>query len=103
MVVRLTGKTQDIEDVRNFFVPLPSGNQIPLQQVANIDYKLVPAQISREDGKRRIVIGFNVQGRDVKSVVNEVQQKLDEKIKLPPGYYFTYGGSFQNLEEATDG
>lgn len=103
LVVRLTRQNrQDIDDVKNLFVPLPSGSQIPLQQVANIDYSLGANQISREDARRRIVIGFNVSGRDVKSVVTEIQQQLDAEIKLPPGYYFTFGGSFKNLEEATN-
>ncbi|HLG35973.1 MAG TPA: CusA/CzcA family heavy metal efflux RND transporter, partial [Bacteroidia bacterium] len=102
LVVRLAQQNrQDIDDVKNLFVPLPGGAQIPLQQVANIDYTLGANQISREDAKRRIVIGFNVSGRDVKSVVTDVQQKLNEKIKLPAAYYFTYGGSFKNLEEAS--
>ncbi len=101
LVVRLLQQNRkDIDDVKNLFVPLPSGSQIPLQQVAIIDYALGANQISREDAKRRIVIGFNVSGRDVKSIVSELKQKLDDKVKLPTGYYFTYGGSFKNLEEA---
>lgn len=102
LVVRLSEeRRQDIEDVRNLYVPLPSGGQIPLQQVATIDYVNGPAQISREDAKRRIVIGINVRGRDVKSVVNEIAQKLDQQVKLPTGYYYTYGGQFENLVKAT--
>ena len=101
LVVRLLQQNRkDIDDVKNLFVPLPSGSQIPLQQVAKIDYVLGANQISREDAKRRIVIGFNISGRDVKSIVNELKQKLDDKVKLPAAYYFTYGGSFKNLEEA---
>jgi cobalt-zinc-cadmium resistance protein CzcA len=101
LVVRLEkDKRLDIDDVRNLYIPLGSGDQIPLKQVATIDYALGTNQISREDAKRRIVIGFNVSGRDMKSVVNELQQKLEEEIKLPSGYYFSYGGSFKNLEEA---
>ncbi len=103
LVVRLDeAHRSSIEDVSNLFIPLPNGDQIPLSQVANIDYKLGPAQISREDGKRRIYVGFNVQGRDVASVVNEIQDKLAEQVKLPTGYYFTYGGQFENLQQATD-
>ncbi|HUM45752.1 MAG TPA: CusA/CzcA family heavy metal efflux RND transporter, partial [Chitinophagales bacterium] len=101
LVVRLQQQNrQDIDDVKNLFVPLPAGGQIPLQQVADIDYTLGANQISREDAKRRIVVGFNVSGRDVKSIVSELQAKLDKEVKLPVGYYFTYGGSFKNLEEA---
>lgn len=103
LVVRLDEQHRcSIEDVSNLFIPLPNGDQIPLSQVATIDYKLGPAQISREDGKRRIYVGFNVQGRDVASVVNEIQDRLTEQVKLPTGYYFTYGGQFENLEKATN-
>lgn len=102
LVVRLDSTHRsDIVDVRNLLIPLSTGSQIPLSQVADIDYKLGPAQISRESGKRRIVIGFNVTDRDVKSVVNEIQEELDRKVQLPVGYYFSYGGQFENLEKAT--
>jgi cobalt-zinc-cadmium resistance protein CzcA len=90
LVVRLDSTSRSsIEDVNNLLIPTPSGSQIPLSQVANINFKLGPAQISREAGKRRIVIGFNIQDRDVQSVVKEIQDKLASKIKLPSGYYFT--------------
>lgn len=101
LVVRLQNDSrQDISNLKNLFVSLPSGSQIPLEQVADIKLEPGFSQISREDGKRRIVIGFNVRGRDVKSVVNEIQANLDAKLKMPPGYYTTYGGQFQNLVEA---
>jgi cobalt-zinc-cadmium resistance protein CzcA len=101
LVVRLQNDSrQDIENLKNLYVSLPSGSQIPLAQVADIAFEPGPIQVSREDGKRRIVIGFNVRGRDVKSVVNEIQANLDAKLKMPPGYYTTYGGQFQNLVEA---
>jgi len=103
LVVRLDSANRgNIEDVSNLMIPTAKNIQIPLSQVANINYKLGPAQISREAGKRRIVIGFNVSGRDVQSVVQEIQQQLSVKIKLPPGYYFTYGGQFENLKKASD-
>jgi cobalt-zinc-cadmium resistance protein CzcA len=63
--------------------------------------ELGPAQISREDGKRRIVVGFNIKGRDVASVVSDIQKELNEKVKLPEGYYYTYGGTFENLQAAS--
>ncbi len=88
------------EDVSELLVATPSGNQIPLSQVATVAFKQGPAQISRDDGKRRIVVGFNVQERDVKTVVEEIRQKLDTQIKLPAGYYYTFGGTFENLEKA---
>ncbi len=102
LVVRLQNQSRrDIEDVRNLYIPLPSGEQVPLQQLATIDYEIGPAQITREDAKRRISIGFNVPFRDIKSAVKELQEKLNKEVKLPPGYYFSYGGQFQNLEEAS--
>lgn len=103
LVVKLdTLNRTSIEDVRNLYIPIGNGNQVPLYQVADIDFKEGPAQISREDGKRRIVIGFNVHNRDVASVVKDVQNKLDKNVKLPVGYYFTYGGTFENLQQATE-
>ncbi len=103
LVVRLDSTSRrSIDDVNNLLIPTPTGNQIPLSQVAKIDFKLGPAQISREAGKRRIVIGFNIQDRDVQSVVKEIQEKLATKVKLPSGYYFTYGGTFENLQKASN-
>lgn len=102
LVVRLDSLYRtNIDDVSNLMIPTNTGNQIPLSQVATISYKLGAAQISRESSKRRIVIGFNVSGRDVQSVVEDIQQKLNEQIKLPTGYYFTYGGQFENLQKAS--
>ncbi|MBL7818893.1 MAG: CusA/CzcA family heavy metal efflux RND transporter [Saprospiraceae bacterium] len=101
LVVRLAkDERQDISNVKNLFISLPTGSQIPLEQVADVTYENGPAQVSREEGKRRIVIGFNVRGRDVKSVVDDIQTRLDAKLKLPEGYYITYGGQFENLVEA---
>jgi len=68
--------------------------------VATVSYEQGPVQVSRENGKRRITVGLNVRGRDIKSVVEEIQQKLDKNFKLPAGYYITYGGQFENLQEA---
>lgn len=102
LVVRLDSTYRtDIDDVSNLMIPTNTGNQIPLSQVATISYKLGASQISRESSKRRIVIGFNVSGRDVQSVVEEIQEKLNAQIKLPTGYYFTYGGQFENLQKAS--
>lgn len=103
LVVRLDSlHRENIEDVNQLMIATNTGAQIPLFQLANINYKLGPAQISREEGKRRIVIGFNVSGRDIESVVNEIQEKLNQQVKLPSGYYFTYGGQFENLQAATN-
>ncbi len=103
LVVRLdSAYRSSIDDVGNLMVPTNTDLQVPLAQVATVSYKLGAAQISREEGKRRIVIGFNVSGRDVESVVTDIQKQLATKIQLPSGYYFTYGGQFQNLKEASE-
>ncbi len=102
LVVRLhSTHRNNIEDVSHLYIPTANGTQIPLSQVADIKMELGPAQISREDAKRRIVVGFNVKDRDVASVVEDIQKQLNEKVKLPEGYYFTYGGTFENLQAAS--
>jgi heavy metal efflux system protein len=101
LVVRLNKENrQGLEDVRNLFVTTSKGQQIPLSQVAEIEFKVGPNQIQRDDTKRRITVAFNVRGRDVESIVQEIQQKTDAQLKLPSGYYLTYGGQFKNLVEA---
>lgn len=101
LVVRLNQQSRrDLTDVRNLLIATPSGTQIPLSQVATVEIKEGPNQIQREDAKRRIVVGFNVRGRDVQSVVNELSEKVNAQLKLPPGYYVTYGGQFENLVQA---
>ncbi len=102
LVVRLdSSHRKDVEDVAHLFIPVGNGAQIPLSQVAEVKMELGPAQISREDGKRRIVVGFNVKDRDVASVVKDIQEQLGAKVKLPEGYYFSYGGTFENLQAAS--
>ncbi|MDR1878507.1 MAG: CusA/CzcA family heavy metal efflux RND transporter [Bacteroidales bacterium] len=101
IVLRLQQELRnDIHTIGNLYLPVPSGGSIPLNQVAEIKYQEAPAQISHEDGERRIYVGFNVKGRDVQSTVAEIQDLLEQKLKLPSGYYYTYGGQFKNLEEA---
>jgi cobalt-zinc-cadmium resistance protein CzcA len=101
LVVRLIGeKRQDLADVQNLLIPTPNGLQIPLSQLAKVEITEGPNQIQREDAKRRIVVGFNVRGRDVQSIVKELQTKVEAQIKFPAGYYPTYGGAFENLNEA---
>ena len=101
LVVRLKSeRRKNIQDVRDLLIPSPSGNYIPLSQLADVEIKDGPNQIQREDAKRRIVIGFNVKGRDVQSIVDELQSKVEEQIKLPPSYFVTYGGAFENLNAA---
>ena len=101
LIVRLDKvRDADEEKVKGIFVPLPNGSQIPLSQIADVSFQSAPAQISREDAERRIVVEANVRGRDIQSVVEDMQHKLDTELKLPPGYFLTYGGTFQNLKEA---
>jgi heavy metal efflux system protein len=101
MVVRLDESfRKSVNDVNNLTVALPNGSQLPLDQVADIYIKSGPAQVSREDTKRRITVGFNVRNRDVQSVISEVSRQIDRQIKLPAGYYVSYGGQFRNLEAA---
>jgi cobalt-zinc-cadmium resistance protein CzcA len=101
LAVRLDQRQRkDLEDVRNLLIPTPNGVQIPLYQLANVEIKSGPNQIQREDAKRRIVVGFNVRGRDVQSIVKELQQKVETHIQFPSGYYIKYGGAFENLNAA---
>lgn len=101
MVVRLnTEQRKNLEDVQNLLIPTPQGTQISLSQLANVEIKNSPNQIQREDAKRRIVVGFNIQDRDVQSIVTELQQEVEAKLKFPTGYYVTYGGAFENLKAA---
>ncbi len=91
---------QDIENVKNLPIQLPNGGFIPFSAIADIVYQAGPAQISREGTKRRINIGIGVLNRDVESLVAEIQDVLGKKVKLPSGYYFEYGGAFENLQNA---
>lgn len=98
LVVRLASENrQNLEDVKNLLIQTSNGNQIPLQQVADVSIKESVNQIQRDDAKRRIIVGFNVRGRDVQSIVEELQTQISTQIKLPTGYYITYGGAFENL------
>ena len=101
LVVRLaTTERKNLEDVQNLLIPTPNGHQMPLSQLATVSIKDGPNQIQREDAKRRIVVGFNVKGRDVQSIVEELQQKVNAQIKFPAGYFVNYGGAFENLNQA---
>ncbi len=103
VVIRLAeAYRQDINNLKNLYIDLPNGSQVPLKEVADISYKPGPMQISRDNTYRRISVGVNVRGRDVKTMVEEIQRKLEAEVKLPPGYYVSYGGSFENLQRATD-
>ncbi len=102
LVVRLdsTHRT-DLTDLRNLYIPLPRGGAVPLGELADIRYEEAPAQISRENTKRRITIGINVLNRDVASVVEDIQAKIEKGVPLPEGYYYSYGGTFENLQQAS--
>ncbi|MCR4289052.1 MAG: CusA/CzcA family heavy metal efflux RND transporter [Candidatus Scalindua sp.] len=101
LVVRLDkGSRKGLDDVKNLFINKPFGNQIPLDQVADVSFQEGPNQIQRDDTKRRITIGFNVRDRDVESIVDEIKQKIDKSVRLPVGYFITYGGQFENLVKA---
>lgn len=103
LVVRLSEAARDdISQVGQLYVPLPNGGQVQLSELAQVTLEDGPQQVSREDARRRITVGFNVRGRDVESVVEEIQAKLASRVKLPPGYFIRYGGQFENLIEARD-
>ncbi|NCT93833.1 MAG: CusA/CzcA family heavy metal efflux RND transporter [Chitinophagaceae bacterium] len=102
LVVRLNQEQkQNIANIQNLMVGLPDGHQVPLNVLADIQLQDGPYQIQREDAQRRITIGFNVRGRDVQTIVEELQQKVVKQMKFPSGYYITYGGQFENLQHAT--
>jgi cobalt-zinc-cadmium resistance protein CzcA len=101
LVVRMDSlHRQDIQNLRELYVELPNGGQIPLQEVAEVDFENAPVEVSRDDTHRRITIGINVRNRDVESVVADIQKVMKEKVVLPAGYYVTYGGTFENLQAA---
>ncbi|MFN5938883.1 MAG: efflux RND transporter permease subunit [Polaromonas sp.] len=91
---------QSVDAIGNTLLLTPGGAQVPLSSVASIALIDGPAQISREGGKRRVVVGANVEGRDLAGFVAEVQRRIDSDIQLPEGYYFKYGGQFENMERA---
>ena len=103
MVVRLAGDARNnITDIRNLQINTSQGAQIPLSMVASVEEIEGVNQIQRERGKRRIVIGFNIQDRDVQTIVKELQQKVQEKLNLPRAYTITFGGSFENMTAAKE-
>ncbi len=102
IVLRMNKDLRNSADaLRDLYIPLPNGGTVPLQQVATIGYEDAPSQITHDEGQRRIYIGFNVRGRDVKRTIKDIQERLDQQLKLPTGYYYSYGGQFKNMEEAT--
>ncbi|MDF0714588.1 CusA/CzcA family heavy metal efflux RND transporter [Muricauda sp. 334s03] len=101
LAVRLDSENrQDISNLKNLYVDIPNGGKIPMSELADITYQKGAAKISRDDTQRRIVVGINVRNRDLQSVVDDVQLLIDQNITLPPGYLITYGGQFENLQNA---
>lgn len=100
LVVRLDQEKVADLNLDKLFVRSGEGIQIPVSEVATIDLVNGSLQINRDATKRRIVIGVNVRGADIQQVVQEIQKTLDRNIKLKPGYYFDYGGQFENLQNA---
>lgn len=102
LVVRLPEQLRkDVDGLKSLPVPLLNGGYVPLEEVANITIKPAPAQISRENGKRRVVVTANVRGRDLGSFVTEVKEAIQQEVKIPPGYWLDYGGTFEQLESAS--
>lgn len=101
LVLRLdSANRRGIADVQNLPVTSSDGHSYPLSALADVALQRGPNQVQREQGRRRITVGFNVRGRDVESVVREVQAGVTAKVKLPPGYSLEYGGQFENLAAA---
>ncbi|MCB0636723.1 MAG: efflux RND transporter permease subunit, partial [Lewinella sp.] len=100
LVVRLNQTYRQQVDLERLFVHSPQGMDIPLSEVATLNYTEGPMQISRENTRRRINIGVNVRNRDVASLVADIQARLDERLTLPAGYNIAYGGEFENLRNA---
>jgi cobalt-zinc-cadmium resistance protein CzcA len=101
ITVRLPEENRDsVETIGNILVPTSTGANVPLNQLANVTVTQGPAQISREDGLRRIGIETNIQGRDMGGFVAEAKRQIAERVKLPPGYYITWGGQFENQQRA---
>lgn len=102
LVVRLAeASSRDVETIGNLLLRAPSGAQIPLSQVAAISLVEGPARISRESTRRRIAVELNVRGRDIASFVRDARGAIEQRVKLPPGYYLTWGGQFENLQRAS--
>lgn len=102
LIVRLPETLRrDLEKLAFLPVPLPNGEYVPLEEVAELDISPAPAQISRENGKRRVVVTANVRGRDLGSFVEDVKAQIVEQVKLPAGYWLDYGGTFEQLESAS--
>ncbi|MCH5217231.1 MAG: efflux RND transporter permease subunit [Muribaculaceae bacterium] len=90
----------DIDAIKNLRIPMRSGGTVSLGELALVEERGAPSQVTHDEGERRVYVGFNVRGRDVQSTMRDVQAILDEHLEMPTGYYYTYGGEYQNLKEA---
>lgn len=103
LVVRLNEESgKNIESIKNLLLTSPTGARVPLSEVADIALVEGAAQITREDTRRRIGVELNVRGRDIGSFVTEAQAKIEKDVQLPPGYYLKWGGTFENLQRASE-
>lgn len=100
LVVRLDASHREAFDLSRLTVRNAAGYPVPVSELAYVKETVGPAQISRDNAQRRITLGINVRNRDVESLVNEIRSTLDQKLSLPPGYYFKYSGDFENLQQA---
>jgi cobalt-zinc-cadmium resistance protein CzcA len=101
LTIRLENQSrQNLEDVQGLYIHTPKGENVPLSQLADVSFKVGSNQIQRENTKRFITLAFNVRGRDVESIVNEIKAKIAKQIKLPVGYLLSFGGQFENLQAA---
>ncbi len=103
IVVRLPEALRnDLTALARLPIPLPDGGYVPLQEVASLKLAPGPNQISRENGKRRLVVSANVGGRDLGGFVAQVQREIEQNVSLPPGYWLSYGGTFEQLQSASE-
>lgn len=102
LVVRMNADKVSTLNLNKLYVRTAEGFQIPVSEVADIRFENGPLQINRDETKRRIAIGVNVRDGDIQKVVEQIQAVLEEHIELKPGYYFEYGGQFENLQNAID-
>lgn len=101
LLVRFTEEARNnVEEIKNILISAPGGVRVPLAQLADISGEEGPAQISRENGHRRIVVECNVRDRDIGSFVAEAQKKIRERVDIPAGYYLDWGGQFENMQRA---
>jgi cobalt-zinc-cadmium resistance protein CzcA len=102
LVVRLGAESSsDVQAIRNLIIPAANGARVPLSQLADISVTEAPAQVSRDDARRRIAVELNVRGRDIGSFVSEAQKEIEKQVQLPAGYYTKWGGQFENLQRAS--